>query len=276
MRRASSLFRPRRSALPRAAGFFCCLAGIKIASRFMWHLDAARARLVQNDVQAEVDLSQPASGLTGLTRAGRSVAHDLRLFAIEISSGALGEPADCYIRGTDLVVTYPPQPSDPVATQVYWREVPEASDALLALELIVSRQTHLLDSDPRIFVTSEIPAEAAWRLGGTAGAAQSLQSLEPTELHLIESPQPGAFLLQQPEGELSWGVLVHPSDFRTARCKADGPQIRLSCELFQERLEKGVIRRGRLHVRLWHRVIAERRLIETYATIRDEPPPLTT
>ena len=243
----------------------------------MWHLDAACARLVQNDVQAEVDLAQPASGLTHLTRAGRSVAPNLRLFAIELSSGALGEPTDCYVRGADLVVTYPPQPTDPVATQVYWRQVPDVSDALLALELIVSRQTHLLDSDPRIFVTSEIPAEAAWHLGGSAVAPPSLQSLELTKgLHIIESPRPGAFLLQQPQGELSWGVLVHPSDFRTARCTADGPQTRLSCELFQERLEKGVIRRGRLHVRLWPRGIAERRLIATYAAICDEPPPLTT
>src|SRR4051812_48873600 len=66
---------------------------------------------------------------------------------------------EAYIRGHDLVASYEPAADWPFSPQLYWqadtmRHVPEAR---AAFSLLVSVQTHLLDTRPRIAVASQLP-----------------------------------------------------------------------------------------------------------------------
>lgn len=130
---------------------------------------------------------------------------------------------ETYVRGTDLVTTQPATPERPTRVQVYWRrwhDLPQQISA--ALEMIISVQTHLLDSDPTVVVESCVPA------GTFACTYDDYAELMVGQRHLL--------------------VLPHPQDgteFELIQETTDGVPL-LRHTLFRDRLEKGVILRGRL------------------------------
>jgi hypothetical protein len=130
---------------------------------------------------------------------------------------------ETYVRGSDLVTTHPATAERPTRVQVYWRRWHDLSESIsAALELIVSVQTHLLDSDPTVVL------ETMALHGSHARTHADYAELISDERHLL--------------------VLPHPHDdtkFEMVQNSADGFSI-LRHKLFQNRLEKGVILRGRL------------------------------
>jgi len=130
---------------------------------------------------------------------------------------------ETYVRGSDLVTTHPATAERPTRVQLYWRrwhELPAQISA--ALELIISVQTHLLDSDPTVVLESRVPA------GAVANTDDERAELMVGQQHLL--------------------VLPHPQDateFELIQNTADGIPL-LRHKLFRNRLEKGVILRGRL------------------------------
>jgi hypothetical protein len=101
-----------------------------------------------------------------------------------------------------------------------WHELPAQISA--ALELIVSVQTHLLDSDPTVVIETHMP------VGTIACAYDQYAELIVGKQHLL--------------------VLPHPQDgteFDLIQNTPDGIAL-LRHKLFRNRLEKGVILRGRL------------------------------
>jgi hypothetical protein len=63
-----------------------------------------------------------------------------------------------YVRGADLVVSYRMSKTPAICWQVYWRELACEDNAIGGIELILSVETDLLDSDPRLWVGSRVPA----------------------------------------------------------------------------------------------------------------------
>ncbi len=92
---------------------------------------------------------------------------------------------ETYIRGNDLVTTHPATAERPTRVQLYWRrwrELPAQISA--ALELIVSVQTHLLDSDPTVILESRVPAATF------ASVTDDYAELMVGQEHLLVLPHP--------------------------------------------------------------------------------------
>lgn len=131
---------------------------------------------------------------------------------------------ETYVRGADLVTTHPATTERPTRVQLYWRRwhgLPTSISA--ALELIVSVQTHLLDSDPALVLESRFNQACA----------------ELSSVGMVEVTQ----------GENCALILTDPQDATQTEFLRE-PDALANCvvrhTLFRQRLEKGVILRGRL------------------------------
>lgn len=185
-----------------------------------------------------------------------------RLLAVLIDGAP--EAADHWVRGTDLTGVY--EPSDPrrLRAMALWRALDRGSDVPAgdAWMVVVSAQTALLDSDPRLDVVSVVAGgEPRWT--GTDGRWHA-------------APFPGAHAVLVRGPRRSTLVAVHPDDVRTLDVSASGGAVTIRCGLFTDRLEKGVLLRSRVlgaygpveDDPLWARRWLDR--------LANAPPPLTT
>ncbi len=265
-----------------------------------WRIVDHTARLEAAALCGEVDLLNPAAGLKVTSAAGVSLA-GVSLFKISLppaidntaersSSGTLLAAAiESFVRGDDLVSIHGERPDYPFRAQIYWRFIPslfrkDPDDALRrvpGLELILSIQTSLLDSDPAVEVTTELPARQAKQLGrDLAVKSIELSSTGPIE---FDPASAGCFQFAVTDGllgqsSLSYIEMVHPADFRRASLAQSGdnpPRLRLTHRIFAERLEKGVILRSRLQAFFIPAELASLAAPVAYASFAASEPPLT-
>jgi hypothetical protein len=163
---------------------------------------------------------------------------------------------DFYSRGNDLVAIYGDAREHPFRAQIYWRLLPSSrfdsvdgkKQSIAALELILSIQTSLLNSDPALTVETTLAANEVSQLADVDGFG--FVDLPIPSAPELADAQPGAgcFVLGPASGSLTYIEMVHPADFRHStleRINQNGP-VRISHRLFVERLEKGVILRSRI------------------------------
>jgi hypothetical protein len=243
----------------------------------MWQLGDESAELSLPTLEARIDILEPWRGLlspqfrgTGLPAAFSILQVDAREL---IAPNRL--PLEVYVRQQDLIATYAPSEGRNVQTQIYWRGGQHGSVA--TVELILSAQTHLLDSRPSLVALSTLPAGAVFylsqdgeRLEELAFDFQSRREFAPSECVPL--------LLFRPHGAAySYAEMVLPSDFAGASLELRGEELlRYSHPLFAERLEKGVIRRVRLCGALLPREGDLEQARQVYQHFVAEPLPLTT
>ncbi len=202
----------------------------------MWRLENKKALLRNPTWTLELDVESPETGLSDLAISGPGpeqvpVFQRFGAKLLQIQSpnqDSIGRPVceSVYVRGADLVATYRMSKAYEICWQIYWRELAAEEDTIGGIELIVSVQTDLLDSDPRLYVGSRI-------------ANSAFVSLEPA----------GALLARPPQVSFSYLELIHPADFSAVEVTSDGadpPTCASRFHLFDDHLEKGVIRRARL------------------------------
>jgi hypothetical protein len=215
----------------------------------MWQLDGTNARLETPQLNCEMDLASPASGL----RAIRATLESKQTFCAAPSAiMQLTLPskatllADAYIRGNDLVATYEESADRPCRTQVYWRI--ECESDFFGIQLIVSVQTSILDAAPSLTVATQLPGRA----------------------RLVAE---GIVIVPLPDSNLCYVEVADGSNVESTIVR-DNSQI--TNKLFPGSLEKGVIRRARILGGFLPAHSAER----TARTLRDQfvcsSPPLTT
>ena len=222
-----------------------------------WQVAENRAALSLSQLAGELCLTQPWQGLHDLQVEGNAFA-SARLFCLQSNPGTDDESIiDQYTRGEDLVVSYSQTESRPVSLHVYWRASIWAMSLgnVPGVDLIVSRQTDLLDSDPSLQVVSELSSARCVNTGGAA-----------------------AKMLVRPENQSSSLLLAaHPADCEDIEINSPGDETtRIAFELFRPGLEKGVIRRARLRLAFLPREGDEQLASECYASLATAPPPLTT
>lgn len=183
----------------------------------------------------------------------------------ENNSSSPRAPLDAYTREGDLVVTYP-KSSQGVRTQVYWHveacEPSNTSGTPSEIDLWVSAQTDLLDSQPNIQVQSQITASEVLECLGTD--PQDYRPLPDNNEISLAAPEDRCVqgLIFRLSSELTYAQLIHPSDVltreeldehqasaQTVICgEPHGERFQYTCQsrLFFEALEKGVIRRARV------------------------------
>lgn len=211
---------------------------------------------------ATFDPARPKAGLSVATAAGTVC----RLLAVD--PGADPGLVDHWVRGDDVVAVYEPSDARRLRTTAMWRWLPggvAAPTGVSAWLLVVSAQTALLDSDPRITVDSRMPGTCV-RWGVSAA--------DPPHWQVGALPAADAALVRGPNG-CSVLVAVHPADRRsfTVGTAPDGVTVR--CGLFSDRVEKGVLLRGRVLAAVGPTAGDDAWGVSLLRHLDAEPPPLT-
>jgi hypothetical protein len=202
---------------------------------------------------ARVDVSRPELGVNNVQVSGRALADGLLSVFRESDAGMKGESgwplaiADAYVRGNDLVASYQPADEWPYSPQIYWRanSLAPTEGVVGSLSLLISVQTNLLDTWPRIGVCSRLACDEALYVqprGEKKGCAEQLTR------DLTIEPSTGACCIVRRLANLpfSYVEIMPASDFRKVDACRDDGGWRVDWAVFGEFLEKGVIRRTRL------------------------------
>jgi hypothetical protein len=249
----------------------------------MWHIDGTTARLDLADFTARVDVRQVAAGVGGL-RCGDSEIADASILQVR-STGTMTELLDSYVRAQDLIAGYSLTPDRSVELQVYWRFVEHPDLSAVGIELIASVQTSLLISQTRVEVGSRLPLCDVCGL-----AVAGLETPSPTrvlglatedartEVAAVAGTDSGTnapMVYRIRSLPHSYVELPYPGDFATTGRlppAVDGTES--AYLLSATRLEKGVIRRGRLQGLFIRRDGDLDRVAECYRRFLASEPPL--
>jgi hypothetical protein len=245
----------------------------------VWKFQRPVAELQCGSFVARVDASQPQLGVHGLCLHAQSIAGSL--FSLTPSDVAAWPAAlaDAYVRGGDLVATYEPAKDWPYAPTNYWRAEQAAAGhgALATLSLLVSIQTNLLDTHPRVRVATELPAEEVIRLSVGASGKLSASAVDSKQCTVASESATTGVLWRLPGGQLSYVEIAETNDFRLLVIQRDDRGVwRADWELFAEFLEKGVIRRARLQAAFLPRENDVELAAELCRGLESRPLPLTT
>ncbi len=215
------------------------------------HVDQQRiqnAHCASGDFAATLDLLRPGDGLQQVVWRDRLVTE---LSCLRIAphppSPAEGETIlEAYPRGADLIVHYAQLPVRTSRPAMRW-SLMEAEPAV-GVEVTLSMQTSLLDSDPTLSIQSRFGSGSVLQL--PRDASDDAHCLETGQV--IEKGAPSGFVFRPERADWSYVELVFPADFCGAHLRAaegkDGTraQKELVYQLFHEPLEKGVIRKARI------------------------------
>lgn len=230
----------------------------------MWRLSADLATFAIGPLSGSVQPAQPDRGIHDLSIAGIPWP-EARLLQVGMptTNREQVQVAEAYLRDCDLVATYAPLPPFTVQPQLYWRLRTSEAHRAVGVELIISVQTSLLFSEPQTTVSCGFPPL------GDETAEHSL-----VEDELADSPGLLAVPTIHPDYVLV--QIIHPADFHSVE-RQRRPDRSLHCrtQLFQEHLEKGVIRRARIWSWLlpsdnWRATAGDLSVL-----VGSEPPPLT-
>lgn len=241
-----------------------------------WQLDDLTARLALPSLRGQVALASARPGLEQLALAGDSPAK-ARLLTVELEHPSPADGIGAYVRQGDLVATFEETPERRVRVQAYWRTAwaAELPQLLAGVDLEVSVQTSLLDSDPRLVVSSLVSAAEIWRLD-LAGTWQRLPSLGGAPQELLPDHGTGCLLFRAAGEGPSYVEMTHPADFRAVRLAAEGAETSVVRPLFGRDLEKGVILRSRIRGGFAPRAIDQAAAVEAWLAFTESPIPLTT
>ena len=199
----------------------------QIGADSAWRIADGVATVDLPSLSAIVDLAAPGRGLTCLSAFGQAIGG--HILGVEFPPGAsANQPAvvESYHRGGDLVVIYEQTETCPFRATIYWRtagQVPPASG--LAVDLIVSIQTSLLDANPRLQSISRIVGvrDLAFyrRLPDGAQAADDVLA-RPAAID-----ESGCVRLMISAADATYCEMIHPSDWRGLHVGRDSDGVEL-------------------------------------------------
>ena len=155
------------------------------------------------------------------------------------------------------------------------------SAVVAAFDLILSVNTSLLDNNPQSRVSSRIAAiETVFELVADAAGKLTFQEVDPaksgsTAGRIEYMSGTGCFLTRIGSSELSFAQMVHPVDFGGAILDVNQQSFAISHQLFQQRLEKGVILRARVRAAVLRRQDDLSTAQAAYERFANAEPPLT-
>jgi len=257
---------------------FCARSSQLAQDENHWMLDSHVAQLAVGATRAKLDLKRPDLGLHQLLNIAESTAGRVLAITSGDNRGQWpGKLVDAYVRGDDLVATYAGTESWPYAPQIYWSAdgVEAGGRVFASLSLMVSIQTNLLDTHPRIVVGSSLCCAEVVSVSVVGddmlvdSHGDGVQSFDPRTSAC-------GLIWRLPGDELSYAEVMPTSDFRRLSIERADRAIGSRWELFAEFLEKGVIRRARLQSMFVPREEDVQLVAESCAAIESRPLPLTT
>lgn len=240
-----------------------------------WQLQDADARLTLGALLAHTDAQAPFSGLTVSLGAAR-----LRLFQLELPLPAAATSytlSETYVRGQDLVSTYFEEERRRIRAQIYRRAFEWGAARAAAIDLIISVQTSLLDSDPTLKVRSTITAQEVLGLTNLEQGTTTGDTPAGGVVVKHEGKGPACWLFRLNAEDFTYVEMVHPADFVSNSLQEVAPgEIEHATRLFRGPLEKGVILRSRLRGVVLPRAGDVAAAIACYQEFAASEPPLTT
>lgn len=198
-------------------------------SDFKWILIPPSAHLSSDSYKASVKIAQDS--VTLIVDQFENGICPVKLLNINVGT-QLGEQSDCYIRGNDLVLRFKSSDDLPLYTEIYFRVI-SIQQQLLAIESIISLNTHSLNLNPSICVSAEVECPANDSLAiqmDDFDRAANTRSFSCNDSCITLSAQ--------------------ESDCKTATTErsriGNSERLEIKLELTPGRLEKGVIRRMRV------------------------------
>jgi hypothetical protein len=230
-----------------------------------WKIEATQAGFVEGGWQGQLALDFPERGLR-LGRQGHSALDGL--LAVDFPPPHLPLWKDCYSRQGDLIVVFPQRDQRRFTVQLDYRLL-ETTAVDCWIELWVSVQTYLLDSQPAVHVACGLePSSLRWR-------NPDLQAVTVHREGIADS-QPIAMVTGRSidqAWEVAW--MLHPRDQQDTRWSGGHSPAACSAQLFGHFMEKGVIRRARMRCLVSAQPLPEARLAADYQRFADSPLPLT-
>ncbi len=228
--------------------------GNAITEQAVWLLHGNVAQLSCGNLSGRLDTARPQAGLYGvkLPDAHRAIAllGVYRADVADMKSWPL-VPAEVYLRGHDLVASYKPTSDWPFSPQLYWRanSLQMVDGVLASASLLVSVQTHLLDTYPHIGVASQLASGETFLVSVSDGAQSRVEPIQ--QLQRIGATNQDVCIVSRFEdSSLSYVEVMQSGDFREITLRPDSEGSSVEWELFADFLEKGVIRRARVHAAL--------------------------
>jgi len=192
------------------------------------------------------------------------------LEACRIELRELGARTEHYIRGADLVQRYHADAQE-LSTEIYAR----IDEANASCELVLSRQTELLETHPEANLLVDFPTAYSVAILEADGQ-WSPPGLGPEDRSDRLPPHPAALAVKVTDGSC-FGVFVYPGDFSRFRAVRKGfEHVTLEIGIFPEPLEKGVIRRSRIQIAAIGPDEDKSVLAEAYQRFVESAIPLTT
>jgi hypothetical protein len=227
-------------------GFFVAI--LALGGWQMWEIDDQIAIVRLASFTAQVDLLRPHKGVHGVRIQREPIvgAEVLQARTGDRPSDQDDELVDTYVRGADLVAVYASTAQPSIRAQIYWRAIWHDALEAAGVEIIASVHTSSLDSDPRMTIGSNLPDCEVWRLLDESESRFERVAAANAKPLLLDS-QACLVLFRLSGAACSYVEMIHAADFTAAeiRASASGKErVRSKFRLFDEPLEKGVIRRG--------------------------------
>jgi hypothetical protein len=246
----------------------------------MWELHDTGARLESAELSGSLDVAQISAGFSKVLFRQQNLA-GLQILQVMLPENDGVEPpglVDVYSRGTDLIATYRLPGSTASEVQIYWRFVREPDLGLAGLELIVSVRTDVLYSDPRLQVGNQLPSDSAVRLAdATQGRFDDLEIPEAAHGETRARDSAQAVLYALNDGRTGLLEIAHGADIAQTRIdRIDAHRFRSSYDLFEDHIEKGVIRRARMRSMVLPHDNVRGAAVECFRRFADAAVPLAT
>jgi hypothetical protein len=243
----------------------------------MWELVDDVATFSLPSLTGRINVLEPWRGLQSPAWKGTALPASVSVLQVDarelIAANRL--PLEVYVRQSDLIATYAPSEGRNVQSQIYWRASQSATVA--SVELIISAQTHLLDSRPSLLALTSLPGGQVIQLAAGADQFAELSLDDRSRADYLPEQVTPLFLFRPHAATYSYAEMVQPADFAGASLELRGGELlRFSHHLFAERLEKGVIRRVRLRGIFLPRQGDLEQALVSYREFIGSPLPLTT
>ncbi len=217
----------------------------------MWRVADNQARLELPQLVAELDLEQPQRGIDNCRVLGGKV-RTLQTLQIQPADEEGDLPlkrVDTYLRGTDLIACYA-NLAQQVRLQLDWRALPATEHAIGGIELVVSVSTECWVRQPRLLVGSQLWADEV-RLVADRGTPNPHTQAIPLNVPWVDtSGDLGGGILYRAAELTAFVEMIDPGEYsRLTLTPLTGPRagcVQSRLRVFEDRLEKGVIRRVRL------------------------------
>lgn len=203
------------------------------SSATIWSLANRHATCSPGGRLETLDLDAPGSGLAVVPPGATAADH---LLGIDLD--AASRCVDAWCRGGDVTAVSETLDGGRLRATAMWRATPpwlDGTHGVWCRELVVSAQTPILETAPRIGVVADIAAE------GVAPVVYAAGRLDPVP----PDTEPHGFLITAP-GDRAVLFLVHPLDARTATAAIVAGRARITAMLFPLAVEKGVLLRSRV------------------------------